>query len=575
MKEHTIVARALTPGIALGSALVADTPLTTDDSPAEINVQVELNRFEEQLNHIAEELADLFNKLTQEIDVNDAQIIQTHQMILNDSGFKTKVINLISEEFLSVEVAVERVMKGFADRLSAAEDDYMRERANDFIDLARYFKNQAIEKKGLPREIHQDAVLIIDELFPSIVLEAKKNEVKGIIAASGAPTSHAAILARSFGLPIVIATDSQIDHIQTGDALAVDGYLGRIIHKPNAGTLRKINARLQEMRTMERETAKTKDIPAVSRDGTAFSLGVNMERLDELKLFSPATVDEIGLFRTEFLFMFDQTNFPSYEQQVKWYETVVAAMGGKPVTFRVLDIGGDKFLPYFSMGGQSNPYLGLRGHRVFRYHPEILEIQLRAILQAGKAGPVRILYPMINNLEEIDYLNGILAGIDREGADVQVGIMVETPAAVFMIDRLIEKIDFVSIGTNDLVQYTLTVDRNNENVMSYFQPLQPVILQMIKKVTGAAQRAGKSAAVCGEIASDPRWTPLLIGLGVRSMSMAPLLVQPVKSKIRSLNVSACEQLAQAALDANYEWDVERLVEEFSDAAQKQSTKRSF
>ncbi len=569
MKERSIVARAISPGMAIGSAFLALDPPPATDRPSEIDVQIELERFESQVNHIAAELTDLFQRLSKEIDVKDAQIIQTQQMILTDDGFKNKVVNLISEEFIPVESAVERVMKGFADRFSAARDDYMRERANDFVDLARYFKNQAIEKKGMAKaDIDNDAILIVGELFPSLVLECKHLAAKGIIAASGAPTSHAAILARSFGIPVVIGPASLLDKIENGDTVVFDAYLGRISHNPNAGTLRNYNNRLSEIREIARVSEKMKNLPAVTKDGTAISMGINMERLDELHLFSTQTVDEIGLFRTEFLFMFDQTTFPSFEQQVKWYEAVVRAMAGKPVTFRVLDIGGDKFLPYFSMSGQSNPYLGLRGHRVFRYHPEILETQLRAILQAAISGPVRILYPMINNLEEIDYLNRILAGIDKNGAELQIGIMVETPAAVFMIEKLLDQVDFVSIGTNDLVQYTLTVDRNNENVMSFYQPLQPVILHMIKKIVQTAERLGKPAAVCGEIASDPRWTALLLGLGVRSLSMAPLLVPPVKSKIRSLDMAACKNLAEHILAAPYEWDVERLLEEFAVTANK-------
>jgi phosphoenolpyruvate-protein kinase (PTS system EI component) len=236
-------------------------------------------------------------------------------------------------------------------------------------------------------------------------------------------------------------------------------------------------------------------------------------------------------------------------------------MKGKPVTFRVLDVGGDKFLPYFSMGKQDNPYLGLRAHRVFRYHPEVLETQLRAILEAARLGPVRILYPMINTLEEVDFLNKILFSVLAD-KNVEVGMMVETPASVFMIHELLEKVDFVSLGTNDLVQYALTVDRNNENVMAFYHPFHPVILRMLARVAEEASRAGKPVSICGEIASDPRWTPLLLGMGIRSLSMSPILLVPVKWQIRALDFGECRELARKAVSARYEEEVQHLLDAF-------------
>ena len=563
MKETSLKARIVSPGIAIGKTFLVNEPSTVLAEKHEINVETELQRFDKQVNHIASELSELFLRISKEVDIKDAEIIQTHQMILADEGFKEKVINLISQEFIPVEAAVERVMNNFSQRLAASSNEYMRERAMDFIDLATYFKNQSIEKLGIPEEkIDKETILIVAELFPSIVLACKRLATKGILVESAAPTSHAAILARSFGIPVLVGPPNVSKSIGNGTQIIIDAYNGSVTLNPKAQTLNRYKNRLKAIRQTSQDYKKIRKIPARTVDGTKISLGVNIERLDELHLFSPADIEEVGLFRTEFLFMFDQSNFPPFEQQVRWYEKIVKHMNGKPVTFRVLDVGGDKFLPYFSMGKQSNPYLGLRAHRVFQYHPEILETQLRAILRAARFGPVRILYPMINNLEEIEYLNGILARVKTKNAKYEIGIMVETPASVFMIRELIQRVDFVSIGTNDLVQYTLTVDRNNENVMAFYQPFHPLILRMLKQVVDGAHYFDKPVSVCGEIASDPRWTPLLLGLGIRSLSMAPLLIPPIKKEILSLRLDQCLELAEKTLATNYITDVEQYVDEF-------------
>lgn len=575
MKETSLKGRIISPGIAIGKTFLVTEPSTVLTDKQDINVETELQRFDEQVNHIASELSELFLRISKETDIKDAEIIQTHQMILADEGFKEKVINLISEEFIPVETAVERVMNNFSQRLAASSNEFMRERAIDFVDLATYFKNQSIEKLGIPEEkIDKETILIVGELFLSIVLTCKRLATKGILAGSAAPTSHAAILARSFGIPVLVGPPDVSKIIGNGTRIILDAYNGSITLNPNLQTLNRYKKQLEVVWQTSQDYKKIKTLPAETVDGTKISLGVNIERLDELHLFSPAEIDDVGLFRTEFLFMFDQTNFPSFEQQVRWYEKVVTFMNGKPVTFRVLDVGGDKFLPYFSMGKQSNPYLGLRAHRVFQYHPEILETQLRAILRAAKLGPVRILYPMINNLEEIEYLNRILAHIDTEGATFELGIMVETPASVFMIRELMRHVDFVSIGTNDLVQYTLTVDRNNENVMPFYQPFHPLILRMLKQVVETAADFDKPVSICGEIASDPRWTPLLLGLGIRSLSMAPLLLPPIKKQILSLDLEQCLGLAEKTLAANYEIEVERYLDDFFAGKEHENVKNS-
>jgi phosphotransferase system enzyme I (PtsI) len=558
--EKYVRARVLSPGLACGQIFLAGTGESSRTGG--VTVEEELRRFEEQVRHIAAELAELFRRVSREIHPKDAEILQAQQMILEDGGFREKVVRLISEEFLPVEQAVEQVMKAFARRLENSSSEYMRERAKDFLDLVGYFRNRSFEAGGRPMAgMKAGAVLVVDELFLSAVLHCKKTKAAGIVARNGTPNSHAAILARAFGLPVLVTSSPELDRLQNGTPVVLDAFSGTLVLFPSPETLRRITLPQKMLRDQAGGTGRVDPGEACTTDGVRITLGANIERMDELHLFSPDQVDEIGLFRTEFLFMFDQEDFPAFDQQVEWYRTVVLHMKGKPVTFRVLDVGGDKFLPYFSMGKQDNPYLGLRAHRVFRYHPEVLETQLRAILEAARLGPVRILYPMINTLEEVDFLNKILFSVLAD-KNVEVGMMVETPASVFMIHELLEKVDFVSLGTNDLVQYALTVDRNNENVMAFYHPFHPVILRMLARVAEEASRAGKPVSICGEIASDPRWTPLLLGMGIRSLSMSPILLAPVKRQIRALDFGECRELARKAVSARYEEEVQHLLDAF-------------
>lgn len=555
--------RVLSPGIAIGSAffMLENQPEAGENRP--VDVEGELQRFDRQVAHVAGVLSELSLHISKEIDARDAQILQAQQMMITDESLKNKVIRLITEERTTMEAAVERVMHRFARRMESAADEYLRQRAADFIDLASYFKKGGLECLIRPEAgIDDESILLVGELCPSIVLTCHRCGGAGILAESGAPISHAAILARSFGIPVLVGSFPVDDPLQNGESIILDAQTRCVIRRPAPSTLAQYQKQVEYQLSLTKSRPQIRNLPAKTKDGVPVDIGVNIGGMDELHLFSPDEIDEVGLFRTEFLFMFDRADFPDFDQQVRWYQDVIRFMHGKPVTFRVLDVGGDKFLPYFSMGTQSNPYLGLRAHRVFRYHPEILETQLRAILQAAAAGPVKILYPMINSLEDIDYLNGILSPLKTTHAAIQVGIMVETPAAVVMIEEILEKVDFVSIGTNDLVQYALTVDRSNENVMSFYQPLHPVILRMIKTVVNAAAECGKPVSICGEVASDPRWTPLLLGMGVRTLSMAPLLVPSIKNRIRTLHLDACRELVDKVLSAKYIEAVERCIDDF-------------
>ncbi len=555
--------RVISPGIAIGNAFKIRGPDLCQNIRTEFNLETELKRFTGNVEQIVAELSDLRENITTEIDARDAEILKTHQMILTDKSFHQKVIRIISEELVTVEVAVDRIMQKIAAQMLTSKNEYFRARAEDFTDMAKYFRNLSVEKSVLSQDvINGNTILISSELLPSTVLSGKKQSVAGIVAENGTPASHAAILARAFGIPVLVTYTDLSDVPETGNPLILDGFSGELIIHPDSHTILTYRQRIKENRRTHQLDPRVKNRPAETIDGTRVILGVNIERLDELPLIDLSQVDEIGLFRTEFLFMFDQNDFPGFDRQLVWYRKTMRYMEGKSVIFRILDVGGDKFLPYFSMGAQDNPYLGLRAHRVFRYHPEIFKTQLLAILTAAEGNPVKILYPMINDLEELDFLNQILETVDSGSGNIQVGTMIETPAAVFQIDKLMQHVDFVSIGTNDLVQYALIVDRNNQNVLDYYQPFSPVILQMIQKIVEAGDKFGKPVSICGEIASDPCWTPLLLGLGIHSLSMSPLLLPAVKKQIQSLTMKNCRELARKVLQADFVADVLGEMETF-------------
>lgn len=567
-REKHFSGKILSPGIAVGKLYAVQESIKIPPQNRVVDAGKEIERFRKLVNRIADDLLKLYESIAQEIDPAEAEIVETQRMLVLDEGFQKKVLNLISAEFFSAEIAAQKVLRNVANQLGNTKNEFFRQRVDDLYDLAKYFLNKEIEKNNLPyTKFKEDTIITVSELFPSTVLSCRNTRVKGILADQGAPTSHAAILSKSLGIPVLLGFTDLTESIRKNQFVILDGIEGKIIVNPETATVSFYEAKLKKLRTASTLAKNISGQPALTADGTPIDIYVNIERPDELDSLPLNDIDGIGLFRTEFLFMFGRTDFPSREQQIEWYRRTISFMQGKPVTIRILDIGGDKFLPYFGMGRQDNPYLGLRGNRVFRFHPELLETQLQAINEAADGRKVRILYPMVNTMEDIDLFKNILSKVSgKRVPDMEIGIMVETPASVFLIRELIREVDFVSIGTNDLVQYTLTVDRNNENVMQHYQPTMPIIIRMLDQVIQTAKEFGKGVSLCGEIASDPLWVPLLIGLGIREFSIAPNAIYPIKQKIRSLNMDGCRALTSRVLKAQYAREVENLLRNFAQDA---------
>jgi phosphotransferase system enzyme I (PtsI) len=565
-KEKYLSAKILSPGIAVGKVYLIHENIKTITQSKVNDVESEIDRFRKLMNRIADDLLKMYESISREIDPSEAKIVETQRMFVLDEGFQKNVLNLIAAELISAENAAQKVLNEIAGKLTNAKSNYFKQRADDLFDLAKYFQSKAFEDTHISYDkFKEDTIIFLSELFPSTVLSCRNTNVKGIVVEQGAPTSHAAILAKSFGIPVLVRFADLMDDIHKNQIIILDSLEGKIIAEPGTETISVYEEKLRGLQAISSHKKGIAGQPAVTADGTPIGIFVNIERLEELDILPLNNIDGIGLFRTEFLFMYEQSDFPSMEQQIEWYRKTIKFMSGKPVTIRILDIGGDKFLPYFTMGRQDNPYLGLRGNRVFRFHPELLETQLRAILEVANNGEVRILYPMVNTPEDVELFNDIFCNVKKDyNSDVQVGIMIETPASVFLIRDLIREVDFVSIGTNDLVQYVLTVDRNNENVMQHYKPTMPVVTRMLDKVIRTANEFDKGVSVCGEIASDPTWVPLLIGLGIRELSIAPNSIYPIKNKIRLLQLNECKELATGVLEKQYEREVRTLLESFAE-----------
>jgi len=406
-------------------------------------------------------------------------------------------------------------------------------------------------------EFEEEIILSVQDLFPSTVLKCRSKKINGVITQHGSSLSHAAILAKSFGIPVALVNNNILNHFNNNNVI-LDSRNNTIIFNPEKNQIKSFKKFILNQKRIIKEENKSLSA-VVTKDGVEIDIDVNIDHVDEIANIQN-NVKGIGLFRTEFLFMSSETDFPSVKRQFAWYKKTVLEMAGRPVIFRVLDIGGDKLLPYFNMGRQENPFLGLRSHRVFQYHPEILETQVRALFMAAKLGPLKIMYPMVNTIEDLEYFKDIYEDV-KKGFSVHppIGIMVETPAAVFEIERLIKLVDFISIGTNDLVQYTLTVDRNNENAARFYQPFSPVVIRMLKQVADTCIKAEKPISICGEIASDLNWTALLIGLGFRNLSITPFSFGEIKGRINMLTINNCEQLAKKISNLEYLKEIKTLM----------------
>jgi phosphoenolpyruvate-protein phosphotransferase len=529
------------------------------DSPDSLQ---ELHIFKQSVVRAVEELERLIEHLERSRSTEPADIARAHLAMLSDSGFHENIQRRIATQGLRAERAVEEVIHELVTVFERSENEVLVERSADLKDLELRLKAALV---GQPHDVFSaiastdDHIALVDELLPSYIFDAHTHHVTGFLVTKGTPLAHAVILARHYGMPVL--KTEQLSRIENGTALLLDGSKGCIVIEPDEATIRHFDV-------VPAGQPDPVPVPHEPLPATLWLSIIDPQQLDSGVLANAAG---IGLYRTEMLFMKHPHDFPAEEAQYRVYRSLFEKCGGKPVTIRTLDVGGDKLLPYFSLGPQANPYMGFRAHRIYRFHPEILVRQIRAILRAaGPDGRLRILYPMIETVDALAFVQELVrdavASLRREDLPIperyEEGILVEVPSAVWDYSALLARVDYASLGTNDLLQYFFAADRNNPNIGSFYVPEHPAVLRMLHWIVEKNAQADKPLGICGEIAADRAYLPLLVGLGIRDLSIAPNQLPEVRAVLAGLDPTACSRLARNAMDAGSGEEVRQLLRDF-------------
>ncbi|MBI3248099.1 MAG: phosphoenolpyruvate--protein phosphotransferase [Deltaproteobacteria bacterium] len=554
------------PGFGIGQArpVHPSIHLSTLAERQSADPEREIQHLHRAVKQSIEELELLKERVKEQLPELDRAIFDAHRMMIEDPGFLEKIENSIRQGY-AAETSLKKVVDEYADALSKAANEYLRARNADIRDIGQRLLRHLL---GLSEKEHahgESLVLVAEELTLSDLCLVDHTQVKGVVMSSGGATSHASILAKSFEIPVVVGVE-HADLIRQDDVVIVDGNSGVVYVNPGAEILHEYDRLDRKYRDFNRDLEDIRDLPAETRDGKRVALCANVGLLIDLTLARRHGAEGVGLYRTEIPFL-TYRDFPGEEEQLDLYRRVITGINGHPVTIRTLDLGPDKYPSHLRLPREDNPFLGWRSIRISLEMEEMFKIQLRAIFRAGALGPVRILFPMISSVEEIRQVKELLAQVRddlrREGLafdpDMRIGMMVEAPAAVWLADRFIKEVDFFSIGTNDLIQYVLAVDRNNRKVAALYDPLHPAVLTAVARTTAAAKAAGKRTSMCGEMAADPLCTILLLGLGLDELSMEPFFVPVIKRVIRSLSYARTQRLAQEALGMETVQDVKRLL----------------
>jgi phosphotransferase system, enzyme I, PtsP len=564
--SRTLGGTAVSPGFSRGKIYILDRFNDKVIKLAKVGTVAEEERkFSQALEKAKIQTIYMEKRVSETLSADDAAIFHTHLMILEDRSFAAKVANLV-EQGIGATRAVHDVVQHYVQAFSAMEDPYLRERSADMEDIGRRIID-AIEGNGSSEvTLKEKRVLVADEIFPSNLAMLDPNKILGIVTEKGNAYSHAAIMAKSLGIPAVLGVQGVMAAANVKDEIIVDGTSGHVYINPDAA-IKKEYGRLElEYAGRMKEMEGLRDLPAVTTDGVAITLSANIGLISDVRVANLHGAEGVGLYRTEFPYM-ARSAFPTREEQAGIYRKILEGFPGQTVNIRTLDIGGDKGLSYFPYPHEDNPFLGWRSIRVSLERQDIFKEQLAGILLAAHAGSPTIMFPLVSSLDEISQIREILTSVRnqllREGHDVPgyipLGIMIEVPAAVQIINYLIQEVDYVSIGTNDLIQYTLAADRNNASVRQYYDPYHPAILHSIKRVADAAGKAGKKASVCGEMAADPLCALLLIGMGIREFSLSAPSIPIVKQAIRNNSFDACRRLARAALVCRTNADMRRCL----------------
>jgi phosphotransferase system, enzyme I, PtsP len=572
LKQHwrgRLTGLAASPGFGRGKAFVLEPrmDLSAIKKKKARSPQRETERFRGAVERGIEQINVVKTRMSHLISKEENAIFDVYRLILEDPAIIDQIETQIVKEGYTAEYAVRVVFERYLATISQIHDNYLRERTTDVKDAAQRLLENLSGTSGQPYDIPDDAVLVAQDLSPADLSMLEGDKFKGIALATGGVTSHASILAKSFEIPSVVAIEDLMESVHQGDLLIVDGNAGNVHVNPNSEVIREYNRLEQDYAELNRELGGLKGLPSETIDGHRVSLYANIGLLSDVAFAQLHGAQGVGLYRTEIPFL-SHRDFPGEEEQYSLYSRVVEGMGGKPVTIRTLDIGADKYPSYMrSVPTEPNPFLGWRSIRISLEVEEIFKTQLRAILRAGDLGRVRLLIPMVSSLEEIQRVKEILAEakseLEREGTpydrQMELGIMVEVPAAVQLADRFLREVDFLSIGTNDLIQYILAVDRSNRRVASLYEPLHPAVLAALNTTIQAGKQEGKRVGMCGEMAGDPLSALLLLGMGLEEFSMGSLYIPVIKKTIRSITYQAAKTAAEIVLEMDTVGEIKRYL----------------
>jgi len=562
----------VSPGIAFGRALLLkeDEIIIDRKKISADQVDQEVERFLSGRAKASAQLEIIKTKAGETFGEEKEAIFEGHIMLLEDEELEQEIIALIKDEHATADAAAYSVIEAQATALEELDDEYLKERAADVRDigkrLLRNILGMTIVDLG---SIQDEVILVATDLTPSETAQLNLNKVLGFITDLGGRTSHTSIMARSLELPAIVGTSDVTKQVHNGDYLILDAVNNKIYVNPTADVIDELKAVHNQYVTEKNDLAKLKDLPAITLDGHQVEVCANIGTVRDVAGAERNGAEGVGLYRTEFLFM-DRDALPTEEEQFQAYKAVAEAMGSQAVIVRTMDIGGDKDLPYMNLPKEENPFLGWRAIRICLDRKEILHAQLRAILRASAFGKLRIMFPMIISIEEVRELKQELELLKAQLRDegkafdetIEVGVMVETPAAAAIAHHMAKEVDFFSIGTNDLTQYTLAVDRGNELISHLYNPMSPAVLTLIKQVIDASHAEGKWTGMCGELAGDERATLLLLGMGLDEFSMSAISIPRIKKIIRNTNFEDVKALADEALAQPTAQELMNLVNKF-------------
>lgn len=556
-QEAPVRGIGVSPGVVVGPVFVMASQIMTlvERQLDPEDTDHEIARFEDAIIATRGQLRLIQEDLGAHAGSRNASILDAHLLVLDDRAFVEEIIKKTRNDRCNVEVAVRDVAENYAGMLAALKDDYLRERVADVRDVARrVIRNLTGDMDTALSSLKQKHIVVANDLAPSDTATLRKDVVSGFATDLGSPTSHTAVMARALEIPAVVALRDISSRVRTGDTVLMDGNKGVLIVNPSTEALAEYGALAEARKTIEQGLNMLLHEPAETHDGHRIILSANIEHTDEIEAVRQHGAEGVGLFRSEYLFIFRGEAVGEEEQAVA-YTKLATALYPDPVIIRTLDLGGDK---YFRSGlGQDeiNPFLGCRSIRLSLQYPQRFKSQLRAILRASAVGNVKIMYPMISNVDEILQANALLEECKQElrdsdvpfQEDIDVGVMIEVPAAAVAADVLAEHVSFFSLGTNDLIQYTIAVDRVNERVAYLYEPTHPAVLKLIKMAVDAGHARGLWIGVCGQMAADPVLAPLLVGMDVDELSVAPQAVPLVKDAVRSVSYKQSRQLAETVL----------------------------